>query len=233
MRIVSLDVRAESHKQVLRITDYVAERSFYRPRYSSSVSLARQDTVNSSQEAFEAVQEEIHPSLIVSLDFEGIGLSLSNRKLVEVVYLSVNKLKFEYTDSTISQAVNLTCGSVQIDNQMHDALFPVVLQPTPISKEANGVASLPTVQGSAIWLKDKGMDLFCIPKWIPNLTPEAEHGVFFVKYCSVLLQALTVEADEDFLYAIYDLTKIKGASWEEDQEEYVHSLMLFTGQVLM
>ncbi|KAI0932190.1 hypothetical protein AcW2_000882 [Taiwanofungus camphoratus] len=201
MRIVSLDVRAESHKQVLRITDYVAERSFYRPRYSSSVSLARQDTVNSSQEAFEAVQEEIHPSLIVSLDFEGIGLSLSNRKLVEVVYLSVNKLKFEYTDSTISQAVNLTCGSVQIDNQMHDALFPVVLQPTPISKEANGVASLPTVQGSAIWLKDK------------------EHGVFFVKYCSVLLQALTVEADEDFLYAIYDLTKIKGASWEEDQED--------------
>lgn len=48
-----------------------------------------------------------------------------------------------------------------------------------------------------------------------------EHGVFFVKYCSILLQALTLEADEDFLFAIYDLTKIKGASWNDGQEEYV------------
>ena len=45
--------------------------------------------------------------------------------------------------------------------------------------------------------------------------------MFFVKYCSVLLQALTVEADEDFLFALYDLTKIKGASWDMAQEEWV------------
>lgn len=46
-----------------------------------------------------------------------------------------------------------------------------------------------------------------------------EHGVLFVKYCSILLQALTIEADEDFLFAIYDLTQVKGASWEENVEE--------------
>ena len=46
-----------------------------------------------------------------------------------------------------------------------------------------------------------------------------EHGVFFVKYCSILLQALTVEADEDFLFSVYDLTKLKGASWDVAQEE--------------
>lgn len=46
-----------------------------------------------------------------------------------------------------------------------------------------------------------------------------EHGVLFVKYCSILLQALIIEADEDFLFAIYDLTQIKGASWEENVEE--------------
>jgi len=44
---------------------------------------------------------------------------------------------------------------------------------------------------------------------------EIEHGVLFIKYCSVLLQALTIEADEDLLFAIYDLTQIKGASWED------------------
>lgn len=40
-----------------------------------------------------------------------------------------------------------------------------------------------------------------------------------MKYCSILLQALTIEADEDLLFAIYDLAQIKGASWEEEGEE--------------
>ncbi|KZT65144.1 vacuolar protein sorting-associated protein 13 [Daedalea quercina L-15889] len=200
VRAVSLDVRADGHKQVLRITNYNPEHSLYRPKRSNSVALSRQDTMSSSQEVFEAVQEEVQPSLLLALDFEGIGVSLVNKKMTEVVYLSANILKFEYADSTISQSINLSCGSLQIDNQLHDALFPVVLQPTPISKESTGVASQPTIQGSMIWLKDQ------------------EHGVFFVKYCSILLQALTIEADEDFLYALYDLTQIKGASWDEDQE---------------
>jgi len=47
----------------------------------------------------------------------------------------------------------------------------------------------------------------------------AEHGVLFVKYCSILLQALTIQADEDFLYAIYELSKIRGASWEDEQQQ--------------
>lgn len=49
----------------------------------------------------------------------------------------------------------------------------------------------------------------------------AEHGVLFVKYCSVLLQALTITADEDFLYTVYELSQIRGASWEEGQQECV------------
>lgn len=55
-----------------------------------------------------------------------------------------------------------------------------------------------------------------------------EHGVLFVKYCSILLQALNIEADEDFLYAVYDLTKLKGASWTKEQEECVFSLSSYT-----
>lgn len=41
----------------------------------------------------------------------------------------------------------------------------------------------------------------------------------FIKYCSVLLQALTIEADEDLLIAIYDMTQIKGVSWEDGVDE--------------
>ncbi|KAJ7487596.1 vacuolar protein sorting-associated protein 13 [Mycena galericulata] len=196
-RVVSLDVRADGHKQVLRITNYNPELSLYKPKRASSVPLTRQDTISGSAEAFDAITEEVPPSLAFTVDFAGIGISLVNKKLVEVVYVSMNALKFEYTNSPVSQAVNLACGLLQIDNQLHDALYPVILQPTPIPKESNGTAALPTVQASVIWLKDQ------------------EHGVLFVKYCSVLLQALTIEADEDLLFSIYDLTQIKGASWEE------------------
>lgn len=47
------------------------------------------------------------------------------------------------------------------------------------------------------------------------------HGVLFIKYCSILLQALTIETDEDFLLSLYDLTKIEGASWDEQATEFV------------
>jgi vacuolar protein sorting-associated protein 13A/C len=197
-RVVSLDVRANNQKQVLRITNYIPERSLYKPRLrGSSVSVSRQDTASSVADAFEAITEEVAPMLGIAVDLAGIGVSLINKRLVEVVYLMIDAIKFEYTNSAVAQSINLSCGTLQIDNQLHEALFPVILQPTPIARESTSVGALPTVQASIIWLKDQ------------------EHGVLFIKYCSILLQALTIEADEDLLFAIYDLTQIKGASWED------------------
>ncbi|KAF9652010.1 vacuolar protein sorting-associated protein 13 [Thelephora ganbajun] len=194
-RAVSLDVRADGQTQILQITNYNQASSVYRPRHRASISITRQDTHVSSQDAFEAVTEEVPPTLMFTLDLEGIGLSLMNRKMLEVIYLSMNSLKFEYSSSPVAQAVNLSLGVLQIDNQLHDAIYPVLLQPTPIPREASVVASPPTIQASVIWLNDQA------------------HGVLFIKYCSVLLQALTIETDEDFLLSLYDLTKIQGASW--------------------
>ncbi len=143
--------------QVIRITNYNPQLSLYKPTRRNTLSIAQQDSMSGSQEAFEAIQEEIPPTFTLKIDFAGLGLSLINRKTVEVVYFSIDALKFDYTDSPVAQAVNLACGSIQMDNQLHDALFPVVLQPTPIPKDSSTVASLPTVQGSVIWLKDQGM----------------------------------------------------------------------------
>ncbi|KIK70982.1 hypothetical protein GYMLUDRAFT_33082 [Collybiopsis luxurians FD-317 M1] len=197
-RTVSLDVRADGDKQVLSITNYVAEQSLYKPTRTNTGTLSRQDTISSTIEAFEAVTQEDVPTLGVHIQFSGIGVSLVNRKLVEVIYVSLNSLILEYTDSAVAQSFTLSCGTLQIDNQLHDALYPVILQPTPLPKDS---AALPTVQASIILLKDE------------------DHGVLFVKYCSILLQALTVEADEDLLFSIYDLTQIKGASWEQDAQD--------------
>lgn len=156
-RVVSLDVRADGPKQVLRISNYDAEYSLYKPkRRNTNNSLTRSDSLNSSQDGFEAVQETVSPVLTVVLDLHGIGVSLVNKRMLEVVYLSLNTLKFEYANNPVAQSVTASCGSLQIDNQLHDALFPVVLQPTPISQESKTVAALPTVQASIIWLNDEG-----------------------------------------------------------------------------
>ena len=55
------------------------------------------------------------------------------------------------------------------------------------------------------------------------------HGVFFIKYCSILLQALTIETDEDFLLSLYDLTKIQGASWDAQVVEFVVLVAILLG----
>lgn len=147
----------------------------------------------------------------------GIGISLLNRKSLEVLYISVDNLSFGYTDSPAAQEVHLAVGAFQIDNQLHDAIYPVVLQPTPVKKESSAVAALPTIQASVALLKDQGKKQSDSNSTLSHHL-EA-HGVLYIKYFSVLLQALTIEADEDLLFALYDLIQIKGVSWEEDTVE--------------
>jgi vacuolar protein sorting-associated protein 13A/C len=154
---VSLDVRADGQRQILRITNYNPEQSLYKPRRrSSSMTVSRQDTVSSTTEAFEAITEEVASNFTVLVDLAGVGISLINKRMVEVIYLIMDGIKFEYTNSNVAQSVNVACGTLQIDNQLHEAIFPVILQPTPLPKESAGVGALPTVQASVIWLKDQG-----------------------------------------------------------------------------
>ncbi|KAL0951191.1 hypothetical protein HGRIS_007919 [Hohenbuehelia grisea] len=192
-RHVSLDIRADGRKQILRITNYNPVLSVYKPTRRETIN---RGTANEERFQVESTPEDTTPGLTFQLDLAGIGISLVNKKLVEVIYMTIGNLAISYTDSPKTQEVHLSCGILQLDNQLHDAIYPVILQPTPLGKQANNVADLPTVQATATWLKDQA------------------HGVLFIKYFSVLLQALTIEADEDLLFAIYDLVQIKGASWE-------------------
>jgi vacuolar protein sorting-associated protein 13A/C len=45
------------------------------------------------------------------------------------------------------------------------------------------------------------------------------HGVIYVKYATILLQSMTVELDEDFLFALLDFVKFKDAAWREPPAE--------------
>ena len=149
--------------QILRITPYRPERSKYKPRRrSGSTLVARTESISSASDIFEAVPEQVSTSATYLIDFAGIGMSVVDKKLVEVLYVTIGDLKFEYATSPIAQSINLSCGTLQVDNQLHDALFPVVLQPTPIPTSSPGVAPLPTIQASLIWLNDNGRLLYIL-----------------------------------------------------------------------
>ena len=45
------------------------------------------------------------------------------------------------------------------------------------------------------------------------------HGVYFIKYATILLQTMTIELDEDFLFALLEFAKFKDAAWKEATKE--------------
>ena len=96
------------------------------------------------------------PNLKLELDLKGFGVSLMDKKLVEVVYFSSQNFVLQYTNSPVAQSINVAFGTIQVDNQLHDAFFPVLLQPTPLTKEARSSGALPTLQASVIVLNDNG-----------------------------------------------------------------------------
>ena len=146
-----MDVRADGQTQLLSITNYREETSIYKVKRRSA---SQAESVGTQE--FEPVQEEVPPNLILKAELKGLGISLMNKKLEEVVYFSMQGLNLDYTNSPVAQSVNLAIGTLQIDNQLQDAFFPVLLQPTPISKEARILGALPTVQASVILLNDRG-----------------------------------------------------------------------------
>ncbi|CEL57657.1 Vacuolar protein sorting-associated protein 13 OS=Saccharomyces cerevisiae (strain ATCC 204508 / S288c) GN=VPS13 PE=1 SV=1 [Rhizoctonia solani AG-1 IB] len=197
-RAVSLDVKAEGPSQTLTISNYLEERSVYKRRArAASGTLQRQDTI-SSQEAFEAVTAKANVGLVVKLDLEGIGLSLINKRMMEILYLSVEGVLIQYTDTDAAQICDVSLRRLQIDNQLHDCQFPIVLQPTLLAQDPN---ALPAIQGSLMVLKDNS------------------HGVTFVKYASVLLQSLSVQLDEDFLFTLLDFAKLEGVAWGSEPQD--------------
>lgn len=151
---LSLDVRAEGSTQLLSITNYREERSVYKLKRRESIASSR-DSLSTGVD-FEAIQEESGPFLVVKVELEGIGISMMNRRLVEVVYFTFGELKIEYTNSPAAQALTVSCGVLQVDNQLQDAHFPVLLQPSPIVRDARNIGALPTLQASVTLLNDSG-----------------------------------------------------------------------------
>ncbi|WRT64162.1 uncharacterized protein IL334_001091 [Kwoniella shivajii] len=201
---LSIDVQADGGSQLLILSPYNEETSVYKPTKRAPGGMRRTDstdTLSSATASYETVSVSEKASLNVSVELEGIGISVITKRPDELLYVSVRGLKLGYSDYPQYYDAFIDCKWIQIDNQLFGGLFPIILYPTVVPKDGKELESHPTLQASVAVLKDQS------------------HGVVFIKYATILLQSMTVELDEDFMFALLDFVKFKDAAWKEDTHD--------------
>ncbi|KAJ2607329.1 Vacuolar protein sorting-associated protein 13 [Coemansia sp. RSA 1365] len=190
---MNVEVAAAGPRQVLRMSAYAPEHSLYAPRVTRSSTMHSQRSGMSQRtadERFEVVEPDDRTGLAVRLALEGgIGVSLINRYASEILFATLADVEAKYSASTSNQTFRLSVKWLQVDNQIYGALFPIVLYPTTLGATAAGVSAPPALQVVVVRAKDRS------------------YGVEYFKYASVLAQEVSVELDEDFLYALLDFVR--------------------------
>ncbi|KAE8269165.1 hypothetical protein A4X09_0g3183 [Tilletia walkeri] len=198
--VIALDVRADGPTQTLVLSNWSESMSHYKLKRQNST-FSRTDSVISRDGGFEVADMDTHIMSTFKVELEGVGISLINRNVQELAYISFRGLEFSTAESQTTTSMNVVCKWIQIDNQLFGGLFPIVLYPSVVPKDGKDLEVHPTLQIALIRLKGQS------------------HGVMHIKYASILLQEITAELDEDFLFALYDFSKLRGASWEAVADE--------------
>ncbi len=195
MRIIDVNIVADGPTQSLVLSNYKPKLSLYRQKTGASTM-----SQSSTSQGFEVKQIESEVNFKAELRLAGVGISLVNSKLRELLYLTFREIEFKYGDSKLYQTINMTTKWIQIDNQLYGGIFPILLYPSVVPKTGKEMEAHPIFQTSITRVKDDS------------------YGVQYIKYFSLLLQQITIEIDEDFIFAMLDFTKVQGASWSEVPE---------------
>ena len=191
-KIIDLNVVAKGPTQTLELSNFKQSKSLYKQKSGSASS--------STTGGFEVKDMDTDVTLKAQLRLAGIGISLVNRQLKELVYITLRDIEVKYSDSALYQMLNTTIKWIQIDNQLYGGIFPIILYPSVVPKTGKEMEAHPIFQTNITRVKDDS------------------YGVLYIKYFTVLLQQMTVEIDEDFIFAVLDFAKIPGASWSEEKE---------------
>jgi len=191
-KIIDLNVVAQGPTQTLVISNYKPQTSLYKQKSSSASA--------STTTGFEVKEQDDDVTMRATIRFAGIGLSLVNRQLRELVYATWRDIELKYTDSPLYQTVALTIKWIQIDNQLYGGIFPLIFYPSVVPKTGKEMEAHPIFRSTLTRVKDDS------------------YGVLYIKYFTFLMQQMTIEIDEDFIFAVLDFTKVPGASWTETKE---------------
>lgn len=193
--IVDLNVIADGPTQSLVISKYDPSVSLYKLQEGTPSSR------NQSTHQFEIEEKDENYYTKVLTRFEGFGISIINTRQQELCYITLRGVEIRYNESDLYQNLSLKLKWIQVDNQLYGGIFPIIIYPTVVPKSGREMNNHPSFSASVCKVKDDS------------------HGVLFIKYATVLLQEMSLEVDEDFLFALLDFSKIPGASWNSEVED--------------
>ncbi len=191
-RIIDLNIAADGPTQTLVLSNYKQSKSLYKQKSGSAQA--------SQATGFEVKEMESDVTFKAQLRLAGIGLSLVNTQLKELLYFTLREIELKYSDSQLYQTLNSTIKWIQIDNQLYGGIFPILLYPSVVPKTGKEMEAHPIFHAMITRVKDDS------------------YGVMYIKYFTLLLQQMTLELDEDFIFTMLDFTKVPGASWSEEAE---------------
>lgn len=193
-KIIDLNVVADGPTQTLVLSNYSSSKSLYKQNThgESSTSVANG--------GFEVKEQDTDVNFRAQLRLAGIGISLINAHLTELAYITFRDIGLKYSESPLYQTIAASIKWVQIDNQLYGGIFPMILYPSVVQKSSRETEAHPSVHAMVTRVKDDS------------------YGVIYIKYATLLLQQMTLEIDEDFVYALLEFSKVPGASWSETNE---------------
>lgn len=192
-KIIDINIVADGPTQTLVLSNYKQSKSLYQQKtgHQSQGSVAT---------GFEVKEMDSEVKFKAQLRLAGFGISLVNKQLRELLYLTFREIEIKYGDSELYQTLNSTIKWIQIDNQLYGGIFPILLYPSVVPKTGKEMEAHPIFHSMITRVKDDS------------------YGVLYIKYATLLLQQMTLELDEDFIFAMLDFTKVPGASWSEEHE---------------
>ena len=192
-KTIEINIAAEGPTQTLMLSNYKQSKSLYKQKSAT----ASQSSVATG---FEVKEVDTDVTFKAQLRLAGIGVSLVNQNLKELLYFTLRELELKYSESKLYQTFNATIKWIQIDNQLYGGIFPILLYPSVVPKTGKEMEAHPIFHAMVTRVKDDS------------------YGVLYIKYATLLLQQMTLEIDEDFIFAMLDFTKVPGASWSEEGE---------------
>ncbi|KAI1151480.1 hypothetical protein F4825DRAFT_422633 [Nemania diffusa] len=192
-KIIDISVAADGPTQTLILSNFKPSKSLYRQKSQSGTSA-------SGAGGFEVKKQDTETTFQAAFRLSGIGVSLINHQMKELAYVTFRDISLRYNESALYQTISTSIKWIQIDNQLYGGLFPMILYPSVVPKQAQETELHPSLHAMVTRVKDDS------------------YGVLYVKYATLLLQQMTIDLDEDFIYAVLDFSKVPGASWSETNE---------------
>ncbi|KAL2005808.1 hypothetical protein VTN00DRAFT_10301 [Thermoascus crustaceus] len=192
-KIIDINIVADGPTQTLVLSNFKPSKSMYRQQKG-------QTSQTSVATGFEVKEMTSDVNFKAQLRLGGVGISLINQNLKELLYVTFREIEIKLRESRMYQTLNTTIKWIQVDNQLYGGIFPILLYPSVVPKTGKEMEAHPIFHAMVTRVKDDS------------------YGVLYIKYATVLLQQMTLELDEDFVFAMIDFAKVPGASWSEEQE---------------